>query len=60
MEANSFSLFSELYTNYYQVVAKILQECARRPLTRRQMEDIARKQRTCPPPGFACYLPATS
>lgn len=43
MEANSFSLFSELYTNYYQVVAKILQECARRPLTRRQMEDIARK-----------------
>lgn len=38
-----FSLFSELYTCYYQVVARILEEAARHPLTRRQIEDLVRE-----------------
>lgn len=42
MKTNDFTLFSELYTCYYQVVAKILEESMRRPLTRRQIEYLAR------------------
>ena len=38
-----FSLFSELYTCYYQVVAQILKEAAQHPLTRRQIEELARE-----------------
>ncbi len=38
-----FSLFSELYTCYYQVVARILEEAARHPLTRRRIEDLVRE-----------------
>ncbi len=36
-------LFSELYTCYYQVVARILTKAARHPLSRRQIEDLARE-----------------
>ena len=43
MKTNDFSLFSELYTCYYQVVARILHESMGHPLTRRQIEDMARK-----------------
>lgn len=43
MKSHDFSLFSELYTCYYQVVARILSEAARHPLTRRQMENLARQ-----------------
>lgn len=43
MKTNDISLFSELYTCYYQVVARILEESIRYPLTRRQIENIARK-----------------
>lgn len=38
-----FSLFSELYTCYYQVIARILTEAAAHPLTRRQIENLARE-----------------
>lgn len=41
MKNCEFSLFSELYTCYYQVVARILQEAEDHPVTRRQMEEIA-------------------
>ncbi|MCI9163270.1 MAG: WYL domain-containing protein [Lachnospiraceae bacterium] len=43
MKNLDFSLFSELYTCYYQVVARILSEAARHPLTRRQIELLARQ-----------------
>ena len=43
MKTNDSSLFSELYTCYYQVVAKILEESMHHPLTRRQIEAIIRK-----------------
>jgi len=43
MKTNDFSLFSELYTCYYQVAAKILDEGMRHPLTRRQIGDMAQK-----------------
>ncbi len=36
-------LFSELYTCYYQVVARILTKAARHPLSRRQIEDLAKE-----------------
>lgn len=36
-------LFSELYNCYYQVVNQILEEAARHPLSRRDMEEIVRK-----------------
>mgnify|MGYP002513043457 CR=1 FL=1 len=42
MKTNEFTLFSQLYTCYYHVVAKILEETMRRPLTRCQIEDLAR------------------
>lgn len=40
---NDFFLFSELYTCYYQVVAQILDEAKRNPITRLQMEKLARE-----------------
>lgn len=43
MKTQDFSLFSELYTCYYQVVARILSEAAHHPLTRIQMEEMARQ-----------------
>lgn len=43
MNIHEFSLFSELYTCYYQVIARILHEAAHHPLTRRQMEKLARQ-----------------
>ena len=43
MKNLDFSLFSELYTCYYQVIARILSEAARHPLTRRQIELLARQ-----------------
>lgn len=43
MKTNDISLFSELYTCYYQVVAKILEESMHHPLTRCQIEAIIRK-----------------
>ncbi|MCI8269694.1 MAG: WYL domain-containing protein [Lachnospiraceae bacterium] len=43
MNSPEFSLFSELYTCYYQVVGRILHEASRHPLTRRQMEMLARQ-----------------
>lgn len=42
MKTNDFSLFSEIYSCYYQVVARILDECRHRPVTRRQIEHMAR------------------
>ena len=41
MNTTDLPLFSELYTCYYQVVAKILDEASRQMLTRRQIEDLA-------------------
>lgn len=43
MKNHDLSLFSELYTCYYQVVARILEEALHHPLTRRQMENLARQ-----------------
>ncbi len=43
MKNHDFSLFSELYTCYYQVVARILSEAAHHPLTRIQIEKLARQ-----------------
>ena len=43
MKNHDLSLFSELYTCYYQVVARILEEARHHPLTRRQIEDLARQ-----------------
>ncbi|MCI9147372.1 MAG: WYL domain-containing protein [Hungatella sp.] len=42
MNKPDFPLFSELYSCYYQVVAKILKEAALHPLTCRQIETLAR------------------
>lgn len=42
-ENYDFSLFSELYTCYYQVTAKILEEASRHPLTRSQIEGLVRE-----------------
>ncbi|MCI8661220.1 MAG: WYL domain-containing protein [Lachnospiraceae bacterium] len=43
MKTNDNSLFSELYTCYYQVVAHILDEAACHFLSRRQIENLARE-----------------
>lgn len=43
MKTPECSLFSELYTCYYQVVARILKEAADHPVTRRRIEDMARE-----------------
>ena len=42
MNKTDLPLFSEFYTCYYQVVAKILHEAALQPLTRSRLETLAR------------------
>ena len=42
MNKTDHPLFSEFYTCYYQVVAKILHEAALQPLTRSRLETLAR------------------
>ena len=41
MKNHDLSLFSELYTCYYQVVARILEEARHHPLTRRQITRLS-------------------
>ncbi len=41
MKNHDFFLFSELYTCYYQVVARILQEAGSHPVTRSRLEKLA-------------------
>lgn len=43
MKPTDVTLFSELYTCYYHVVAGILHEAASHPVTRRQIQDMARR-----------------
>lgn len=43
MNTYDFSLFSELYACYYQVVARILEEASHHLLTRHRMEQLAKE-----------------